>query len=126
MPSENSSSFEPPSIDLNETYDATFESTQSQPPSSSSSNSMVGTPPRDFLVLYPHIMVTPEFSSLDAGLSTLWVAIQITGVLQIADPSRSLEVNELPIGSTNSDLYGWSLPSVQLLKLTVVRLGQPW
>lgn len=70
---------------------------------SSSLESMLNTPIQDMFVLYPHIMVTPEVSSIDGGLSVLWVAIQITGVLQVAEgnPHRSPEVEQFPIDSTN-------------------------
>ncbi|PQE22100.1 ubiquitin-conjugating enzyme protein [Rutstroemia sp. NJR-2017a BVV2] len=39
-------------------------------------------------VLCPHISVTPESTSVHAGMCTLWVAIEITGVLRRADGSR--------------------------------------
>lgn len=69
---------------------------------------MIDNPPRDVFVLYPHIMVTPEVTSLDAGLSILWVAIHITGVLQIAEgnPNRCPEAKMLPTDTTDPGLSG--------------------
>ena len=53
---------------------------------------MTDTPTRNVFVLYPNIMVTPEVSSLDAGLSIVWVAIQVTGILQAAEGPSSQSV----------------------------------
>lgn len=36
------------------------------------------------LVLYPHILVTPEVATIDAAASIIWVAITVSGSLQIA------------------------------------------
>ncbi|PQE20112.1 ubiquitin-conjugating enzyme protein [Rutstroemia sp. NJR-2017a BBW] len=41
----------------------------------------------EMFVLCPHISVTPESTSVHAGMCTLWVAIEITGVLRRADGS---------------------------------------
>lgn len=39
----------------------------------------------DNFVLCPQISVTPESASVDAGVCTLWAAVEITGVLRKAD-----------------------------------------
>lgn len=103
--SDTAGSFEPTSFDV---YDTGINSRASQAPSLSSSESMVATLPREVYVLYPHIMVTPEVSSLDAGLSILWVAIHITGVLQIAEGSstRCPEVKTFLTDAPNAGLSG--------------------
>lgn len=44
-------------------------------------------------VLYPHIMVTPEVSTIEAGTSLLWVAITVTGILQSADGRSTFELD---------------------------------
>ncbi|RAL66861.1 hypothetical protein DID88_007643 [Monilinia fructigena] len=44
----------------------------------------------DNCVLCPQISVTPESASVNAGICTLWVAVEITGVLRSADGASPL------------------------------------
>lgn len=44
----------------------------------------------DNFVLCPQISVTPESASVDAGICTLWAAVEITGVLRRADGTSTL------------------------------------
>lgn len=46
-------------------------------------------------ILYPHIMVTPEVSTIEAGTSLLWVAITVTGILQAADGKSHFDVDRV-------------------------------
>ncbi|TGO21530.1 hypothetical protein BPAE_0214g00010 [Botrytis paeoniae] len=45
----------------------------------------------DNFVLCPQISVTPESASVNAGICTLWVAVEITGVLRKADGTSTLD-----------------------------------
>jgi hypothetical protein len=98
----NGDVFEPRSFDIadvnvnsrpSSTYD--YES----PPSSSVSSISSSLPNRDIYVLSPRITITPEVSSIDNGVCTFWVGIEITGVLNKADDH----------GSQNQGL--WRYPS---------------
>ena len=40
---------------------------------------------RDECLLCPEIRITPEISSLDAGSTNLWVAVEVTGVLRLVN-----------------------------------------
>ncbi|TEY31043.1 hypothetical protein BOTCAL_0825g00020 [Botryotinia calthae] len=45
----------------------------------------------DNFVLCPQISVTPESASVNAGVCTLWAAVEITGVLRRADGTSTLD-----------------------------------
>ncbi|ESZ99602.1 hypothetical protein SBOR_0013 [Sclerotinia borealis F-4128] len=45
----------------------------------------------DNFVLCPQISVTPESASVNAGVCTLWVAVEITGILRRADGTSTLD-----------------------------------
>ncbi|KAF7896612.1 uncharacterized protein EAF01_009015 [Botrytis porri] len=45
----------------------------------------------DNFVLCPQISVTPESASVNAGVCTLWAAVEITGVLRKADGTSTLD-----------------------------------
>jgi len=94
--------FEPRSFDIadvkvNSRTSSTYN--YDSPPSSSVSSISSSLPNRDIYVLSPRITITPEVSSIDNGVCTFWVGIEITGVLNKADDH----------GSQNQGL--WRCPS---------------
>ena len=75
--------------------------------SSYTSDSSSGAPSRDVFILCPQIVVTPEFPSVDGGHCTLWVAVEVNGILQRADDHENRrEGQRCPSQPLNSKLSG--------------------
>jgi hypothetical protein len=74
--------------------------------SSSSSSTSYATSP-NMLVLCPLITVTPELPSVGGGNCSLWVAIQVSGVLCRAEgyADRKLAVRRCPLTGKNLSIY---------------------
>ncbi|KAF7917613.1 hypothetical protein BELL_0084g00250 [Botrytis elliptica] len=73
-------------------YDGTI--IMSNPPTPTPTPTLVPTissSREDNFVLCPQISVTPESASVNAGVCTLWAAVEITGVLRKADGTSTLD-----------------------------------
>ena len=55
------------------------------PSSLSTGTSSSSIAPKDALILCPQVRVTPELSAVDGGVYSVWVAIEVTGILRRAD-----------------------------------------
>lgn len=61
-------------------------------------------PSESAVLLTPQITVTPENSSIDAGNCSLWVAVEVSGVLRNADKDQVIELRST--GPMSAQLSG--------------------
>lgn len=117
---DSSNTFEPGSLDITDvSIDSRLSSYEGNPPSSTISDVL----PPDVFVLWPQIVITPEISSVDTGCCFLWVAIEVTGILQKADGYEArYDGPRLP----SSHVSGMSIPAPTPHTLITIRPRGLW